>query len=625
MGGWTPWGATRPIPETSVRWAMQMGSPRTKKNLAFLPPRFRPLPGTQDRRTGPTEHLPSLPPGVGARSPAVSPMNPSSDPNAPWWRLLNRYQWFVLVVAALGWLLDCMDQQLFVLARAPAMKELLAVGFQRPATPAEIGEYGGYATAIFMLGWASGGLVFGVLGDRWGRAKTMLLTIVLYSGFTGLSAFATHFADFALYRFLTGLGVGGEFAVGVSLVAEVMPSRARPYALGLLQALSTVGNMTAAFIGISLSVLEQGQNLAGWAPWRWKFVAGALPALIVIFVRRGLKEPDAWLATRNQPELRKRMGDYGELFGNPNWKLPATLAGITLTGAILLAFLGPKAWSDAVVLPGFSQLKLSVVGVGLVSFGFGLWCIFGGGGDTRYRGRAVTGLLLALSGVIGVWGIAFFSADLVRGVLEKKLLAETLGISPDAVARLIREGEVKEQLAAKGIDPQFIPSQLTRWTGINSMVQNFGAFFGIYGYGLLSQRIGRKPAFAISLVSAMLATAATFWFLRDFKDIFIFVPLMGFATLSLFGGYAIYFPELFPTRLRSTGTSFCYNVGRFIAAAGPAALGILTGVVYEDTAEPLRYAGITMCAVYFIGLIALPFAPETKDQPLPEEERGAAH
>jgi MFS family permease len=552
-------------------------------------------------------------------------MNPSSDPHAPWWRLLNRYQWFVLIVAALGWLLDCMDQQLFVLARAPAMKELLTAGFQRPATPAEIGEYGGYATAIFMLGWASGGLVFGVLGDRWGRAKTMLLTIILYSGFTGLSAFATRFADFALYRFLTGLGVGGEFAVGVALVAEVMPSRARPYALGLLQALSTVGNMTAAFIGISLSVLEQGQNLAGWAPWRWKFVAGALPALIVIFVRRGLKEPDAWLATRNQPELRKRMGDYGELFGNPNWRLPATLAGITLAGAILLAFLGPKAWSDTPVIPGFSQLKLTVVGVGLVSFAFGLWCIFGGGGDTRYRGRAVTGLLLALSGVIGVWGIAFFSADLVRGVLEKKLLAESLGISPDEVARLMRDGGVKEQLAQKGIDPQFIPSQLTRWTGINSMVQNFGAFFGIYGYGLLSQRIGRKPAFAISLVSAMLATAATFWFLRDFQDIFLFVPLMGFATLSLFGGYAIYFPELFPTRLRSTGTSFCYNVGRFIAAAGPAALGILTGVVYKDTGEPLRYAGITMCAVYFIGLIALPFAPETRGQPLPEEEREAVH
>ena len=552
-------------------------------------------------------------------------MSSPSDPGFAWWRLLNRYQWFVLIVAALGWLLDCMDQQLFVLARAPAMKELLTAGLGSPATPGEIGEYGGYATAIFMLGWATGGLIFGVLGDRWGRAKTMLLTIVLYSGCTGLSAFATRFWDFALYRFLTGLGVGGEFAVGVALVAEVMPARARPYALGLLQALSTVGNMSAALIGISLSVLEQGQNLAGWAPWRWKFVAGALPALIVIFVRRGLKEPDAWLATCENPELRKKMGDYGELFGNPNWRLPATCAAVTLLVAILFAFLGPEAWTKNQILPGFSQLKLTVVGIAVVALGFGLWCVFGGGGDTRYRGRAVTGLLLALSGVIGVWGIAFFSADLVRGVLEKKLLAEALGISPAEVQAAQLAGKIKEMLAAKGVDPSLIPSQLTKWTGINSLVQNFGAFFGIYGYGLLSQRIGRKPAFAASLLAAMTATAATFWFLRDFSDIFIFVPLMGFATLSLFGGYAIYFPELFPTRLRSTGTSFCYNVGRFVAAAGPAALGILSGVVYMDTPEPLRYAGITMCAVYVIGLVALPFAPETKDQPLPEEERGAAH
>ncbi len=521
-------------------------------------------------------------------------------PGFRWWRLLSRYQWFVLLVAALGWLLDCMDQQLFVLARAPAMAELLGAGLGRAATKAEVGEYGGYATAVFMIGWASGGLVFGVLGDRWGRAKTMLLTIVLYSGFTGLSAFATRFWDFALYRFLTGLGVGGEFAVGVALVAEVMPSQARPYALGLLQALSTVGNMSAAAIGLSLSVLEQGHNLAGWAPWRWKFVAGALPALIVIFVRRGLKEPDAWLATRKNPELRRKMGDYGELFGNPNWRLPAALAGLTLGGAILLAFLGPKAWSEAMVYPGFSQLKLTVAGLGGVAFLFGAWCVFGGGGDTRYRGRAVAGLMLALSGVIGVWGIAFFSADLVRSVLEKKLLAD-------------------------GVAPAEIGSRLTRWTSINSMVQNFGAFFGIYGYGLLSQVVGRRPAFAVSLTAAMTCTAATFWFLRDFQDIFIFVPLMGFATLSLFGGYAIYFPELFPTRLRSTGTSFCYNVGRFVAAAGPAALGILTGVVYKDTPEPLRYAGITMCAVYLIGFAALPFAPETRGQPLPEEERGAAH
>ena len=155
-----------------------------------------------------------------------------------WWRLLNRYQWFVLIIAAAGWLLDCMDQQLFNLARTPAMKELLKGTFAPDATPGQIAasvqEHAGYSTAIFLLGWATGGLIFGVLGDRIGRAKTMLITILMYSGCTGLSALSQAFWDFALYRFITGLGVGGEFAVGVALVAEVMPDKARPYALSLV-------------------------------------------------------------------------------------------------------------------------------------------------------------------------------------------------------------------------------------------------------------------------------------------------------------------------------------------------------------------------------------------------------
>jgi hypothetical protein len=103
------------------------------------------------------------------------------------------------------------------------------------------------------------------------------------------------------------------------------------------------------------------------------------------------------------------------------------------------------------------------------------------------------------------------------------------------------------------------------------------------------------------------------------------VPLMGFCQLALFGGYAIYLPELFPTHLRSTGTSFCYNVGRFVAASGPWTLGQLTSTVFKDYPEPMRYAGITMCSVFLLGLIILPFADETKGQPLPEEERGFLH
>ena len=127
-----------------------------------------------------------------------------------------------------------------------------------------------------------------------------------------------------------------------------------------------------------------------------------------------------------------------------------------------------------------------------------------------------------------------------------------------------------------------------------------------------------KPMFAISFVAATLSTAAVFAFLREFSQIFWMVPLMGVCQLSLFAGYAIYFPELFPTYLRSTGTSFCYNVGRFFSAGGVGLLGLLTGTVFADTEEPLRYAGLTMCSVFLVGLFVLPFVPETKDQPLPE-------
>lgn len=452
----------------------------------------------------------------------------------PWWRHLNRYHWFVLVVAALGWLFDCLDQQLFNLARVPAMKELLAPAKGVPADPALVAEYGGYATSIFLIGWATGGLTFGMLGDRIGRAKTMMWTILIYSLCTGLSAASTGFWDFAFYRFITGLGVGGEFAVGVSLVAEVMPERARPYALGLLQALSTVGNVTAALISMYMGHLEQSGAIG--SAWRWMFIIGAFPALLALVVRARLKEPERWQKMKASGELAKRSAfTYKELFSHPRW-----------------------------------------------------------------RKNAIIGVLLATSGVIGLWGIGFFSIDLIRSVLQKKFIAD-------------------------GVDPALIPGKLTYWAGVTSMMINAGAFFGIMGFSKLSQHIGRKPTFAIGFVAAMLSTAMVFWYLKDFNQIFWMVPIMGFCQLSLFGGYAIYFPELFPTHLRSTGTSFCYNVGRFVAAIGPAALGLLTGVVYKDYPEPMRYAGITMCGIFILGLLVLPFAPETKGQPLPEDERGFAH
>jgi MFS family permease len=451
-------------------------------------------------------------------------MPDSSSGGVSWWKLLNRYHWFVLIVAALGWLFDCLDQQLFNAARVPAMRDLLHTTDMRKVT-----EFGGYATSVFLMGWAAGGLIFGVLGDRIGRAKTMMLTILLYSICTGLSALSKGFWDFAFYRFLTGLGVGGEFAVGVALVAEVMPDAARPHALGLLQALSTVGNTMAALVSMGVGFLEQSGTLSHSNGWRVMFLVGAIPALLAVVIRRRLKEPEKW--QKLAAEKRVQLGSYRELFGHPRW-----------------------------------------------------------------RKNAIVGFLLAFVGVVGLWGILFFSLDLIRFVLRAPLIAE-------------------------GVPPAAVPGRLGIWIGIALIMMNVGAFFGLYSYSHVTQRIGRRPAFGIAFVLAMLSTAAGFWFLDDRSDIFWLLPIMGFCQFSLFAGYAIYFPELFPTRLRSTGTSFCYNVGRFVAALGPMTLGLLTSKVFNHYADPLplRYAGLTMCGVFLIGLATLPFAPETKGQPLPEE------
>lgn len=492
-----------------------------------------------------------------------------------WHKELTRYHWFVLIVAALGWLFDCLDQQLFILARPAAMESLVPA--KQDMTAEETKQLGlarsaagNWATSLFIAGWATGGLIFGMLGDRIGRAKTMVLTILMYSLFTGLSALSTGVWDFCFYRFLTGLGVGGEFAVGVALVAEVMPDRARPYALSLLQALSAFGNISAAFINMGLGLAEE-EGLVS-SPWRIMFLIGAAPALLTLIIRRKLKEPERWEKQSHDGAVVKQMGSYRELFTDPRW-----------------------------------------------------------------RRHALFGLMLACSGVIGLWAVGFFTPDLIRKVQTKGISVEVYEteVKQAQAAGDTNRSTLAEELAAnmradkstddlskeaqdlkKKLEPS-IKGRLTRWQSITSIMLNVGAFFGVYSFGVVSQRIGRKPTFAICLVAALVSTVYVFWTLKDPWQVLVLVPIMGFCQLSLFGGFAVYFPELFPTRLRSTGTSFCYNVGRFVAALGPLVKTQLEHA-FSGTPEPLRYAGMTMCVVFLVGLFALPFLPETKGKPLPE-------
>jgi predicted MFS family arabinose efflux permease len=436
-----------------------------------------------------------------------------------WFQLLSGYHWFVLAVAALGWLFDCMDQRIFIASRQAALTELLREPGGAAASAADVTWYSGLATTIFMLGWATGGLIFGVLGDRWGRARTMLLTILAYSLFTGLTALSQHWWDYMTYRFLTGMGVGGEFAAGVALLAEAMPARARTWALGLLQALSAIGNIT----GSLLSGIVQD--------WRDLFLVGIVPALWVILVMRRLKEPETWKQTVKKLEAtegpaERSLGSLGDLLH-----------------------------------------------------------------ERRWRYHTIIGVLLAVAGVIGLWGVGFWTFELVDKALTE---------------RGYEKADINSIKAA------------------GTALQDVGAALGILVFSWIAVRMGRRAAFACGFTAALGATVLVFGTLSRESDVYWMLPLLGFCNLSIFGGYAIYFPELFPTRLRSTGTGFCYNVARYLAAVGPITLGYLVIgyrqllTVSGDNPLPFRYATITVASVYVLGLLVLPFAPETRGKPLPE-------
>lgn len=421
------------------------------------------------------------------------------------------YHWLVVIIASAGWLFDCMDQRLFVLARESALTELLG----SEAARATIKAYGGYATTALMLGWATGGIFFGMMSDKWGRVKTMAATLLVYSGFTGLSGIAHGWTDFLIYRFLVGLGVGGMFGAATTLVAESVPSRIRTVALGSLQTLSAVGNIAGSLISY---VVPPGKEefLFGYSGWRILFFIGILPSLLVVPIFWLLKEPEPWKEARAKAAAgtHKEVGSLKELFGHRIW-----------------------------------------------------------------RRNAITGLLIGFSGMAGLWGIAFFSPELISTALASESVEKTDRVRSIALA-----------------------------------LQDTGALLGMLTFTWMAARLARRAAFFSSFLLCIAVVSFVFYSLKSAADAYWMLPLMGFATLSVFAGYAIYFPELFPTRLRGTGVGFCYNTVRFLAAPIPALLGKMT-----EWMGSFRTAAIVMTSVYLVGIIALIWAPETKGKPLPED------
>jgi len=206
-------------------------------------------------------------------------------------RDLSPQQWKSGIAAWLGWLFDGLDMHLYTLVATPFVAQLLQVG----QTDDAVGYYSSVIQAAFLVGWALGGGFFGRIGDRMGRARALVLTILTYALFTGLSFFAQTWWQLMLCRFLAALGIGGEWAVGASLLSETWPRRWRPWIAATLQSAVNIGVLLAMVTGVLVSIVAASSETYAY---RSVFLVGILPALLVLWIRKAVPEPEEWHAAK---------------------------------------------------------------------------------------------------------------------------------------------------------------------------------------------------------------------------------------------------------------------------------------------------------------------------------------
>lgn len=436
------------------------------------------------------------------------PSNSSTGTSAPWWQGVTRYQWLVLTVASLGWVFDAFEGQIYNITRGDMLPDLLRTAdpeLSGAALDMEVKAWGEKLLGIFLIGGTFGGWLFSSLADKWGRKPVMALTILCYSIFSGLTAGVTELWEVGVLRFLVAMGVGGEWAVGAALVAEVFPQHARERAGGIFHATSVMGLWLAAAVGVAV-----GTN------WRWAYLIGILPALLVLWVRASVKEPETWKeAKEKKPD---RLGSFRELLG-----------------------------------------------------------------DARWRSHALLGAVLAMAGLATFWCVVVAGQNLAEDLLRR------LNAPPETISS-------RAKIAF-------------------GFIQTAGAGLGMLAFGPLSARYGRRSTFAMMHVVALVMTPVVCWvpsYFQSYGLLLVLLPVFGFFAQGIHAGYAVYFPELFPTHLRATGSGFCFNTGRILAA--PVLLG---PSAWLKQAYDLRLAITILGAFFLLGLLVLCFLPETKDKPLP--------
>ena len=464
-----------------------------------------------------------------------------------WYQGITKYQWLVLLIASLGWVFDVFEGQIFVASMRDAMPALLGLESDNESVTA----WNNIAFGFFLLGGAVGGVFFGVVSDRIGRSKTMIYTILFYSLFTCLSAFAQAPWQMVLLRFLVAMGVGGEWAVASAMVAEVMPTRSRPVMSSIFHASSVFGTLlAAATIAMLIGNPELNAQLAeaGWEGWRIGFAIGVLPALLTVWIRWKLREPESWQRAKDRAATddNEATGRLWELFSSDN--LRATVVGVSLAT------------------------------IGLVTF----------------------------------WGIHIYGKNALLRRAQQDVIQEANLTPPgdDASPQARENYNNSKKLVLEQNKPRIKRAEM-----LSMALNTIGGGLGLVLFGWISTRLGRRGAFILYQTVAFAMVLLMFLYLVPHSDsptlLAIALPVFGFFTLGMHAGYAVYFPELYPTRMRGTGTGFCFNMGRL----GTAAAFLIFGFAIK--LEPESQA-LLLSPLYLLGAVVVLFGRETRGEELPE-------
>jgi MFS transporter, SHS family, sialic acid transporter len=515
--------------------------------------------------------------------------------------LASRGKWVTLAAAFLGWMFDGFEMGLFPLVGRPALIDLLGEQGQK-----HVDVWFGLMIAGFLVGAATGGVLFGWLGDRLGRVKAMTLSIFTYAIFMGLCGIANSPVQVFFFRFISSLGMGGEWSLGVALVMEIWPDKSRGLMAGLIGAASNVGFLAIAAIGLVLDqflgltqhmLLEIGlspawvDKLVAHSGWRLMMLVGAVPALLTFFIQLLVPESKRW-------QHEKQQGSTSHWASRD---LLAVIAGTAGPLVMILLWVPDSAYSLGVRIVG------SIAGVALAVVGF-IFPVF------RYLRRA---------------GIASAGQALAVGpTLRRMLLGACLSgvalvgtwasvqLAPSWASKLVEAQHAKEvsQAASVGISPASASAR-------TQIISGFGAILGTIAGALACNVIGRRPTYALLCLGSLAASLLFYLGNSQFGwPLLIGMFFVGGLTASFYGWLPLYLPELFPTRLRATGQGFSFNFGRILAAIGALQSGNLMSLSQFGATKVLSHAHAcaTMSLVYMIGMGLIWLAPETRGKPLPE-------